>query len=168
MDPDEVAKWSMGSEFATHKVDQSHTGGETATEIPNGIVRFFCYIAQNTSNSFTHMCKTKSCHIISSLFLSAPGSAAGGTGWLGQNTRFLHTTAALHPCYYQTRSLHDTVVARLTPEDIKKAREAKQALVKPIRQKVGWMTCTVCCFILWTVCIYPTAIVLKHTRATCD
>jgi len=32
------------------------------------------------------------------------------------------------------------VVGRLSPEDIKKAREAKQAqqaLVKPVRQKVG-------------------------------
>ncbi|XP_029026650.1 atypical kinase COQ8B, mitochondrial isoform X2 [Betta splendens] len=97
MDPDEVAKWSMGSEFATHTVDQSHIEGETATEIPKG----------------------------------------GGTGWVGQNTRLLHTTAARHQCYYQTRSLHDTVVARLTPEDIKKARETKQALVKPTRQKLS-------------------------------
>ncbi len=66
-----------------------------------------------------------------------PGVGPSGAGWPGQNTRFLHTTHTLHWYYYQSRSVHDTVVARLTPEDIKKAREAKQAMVKPVRQKVG-------------------------------
>lgn len=66
-----------------------------------------------------------------------PGAAAGGAGWPGQSTRFLYTTSGLQQYYCQTRSVHDTVVARLTPEDIKKAREAKQALVKPVKQKVG-------------------------------
>lgn len=66
-----------------------------------------------------------------------PGAAAGGAGWPGQSTRLLHTTRGLHRYYCQTRSVHDTVVARLTPEDIKKAREAKQAQTKPVRQKVG-------------------------------
>lgn len=66
-----------------------------------------------------------------------PGVAPAGAGWPGQSARFLHTTHSLHRYYSQTRSVHDTVVARLTPEDIKKAREAKQALVKPVRQKVG-------------------------------
>uniref|UniRef100_A0A3Q1JMJ6 ABC1 atypical kinase-like domain-containing protein n=1 Tax=Anabas testudineus TaxID=64144 RepID=A0A3Q1JMJ6_ANATE len=65
------------------------------------------------------------------------GSVPGGTGWPGQTTRFLHTTGGLHRCYYQTRSVHGTVVARLSPEDIKKAREAKQGLVKPVRQKLS-------------------------------
>lgn len=65
------------------------------------------------------------------------GASPAGAGWPGQSARFLHTTHNFHRHYYQTRSVHDTVVARLTPEDIKKAREAKQALVKPVRQKVG-------------------------------
>lgn len=65
------------------------------------------------------------------------GAAPAGAGWPGQNARFLHTTHSMHRYYYQTRSVHDTVVARLSPEDIKKAREAKQALVKPVRQKLS-------------------------------
>ncbi|XP_061537456.1 atypical kinase COQ8B, mitochondrial [Phycodurus eques] len=66
-----------------------------------------------------------------------PGEASGGPGWSGQNTRFLHTTLASHRFYHQTRCVHDTVVTRLTPEDIKKAREAKQGLVKPARQRLN-------------------------------
>ncbi|KAM7413570.1 hypothetical protein PAMA_020783 [Pampus argenteus] len=68
---------------------------------------------------------------------SSPGAAPTGAGWPGQSVRFLHTSPSLHRYYYQTRSIHDTVVARLTPEDIKKAREAKQTLVKPVRQKLS-------------------------------
>lgn len=69
---------------------------------------------------------------------SSPGAGPAGAGWPGQSTRFLHTTPGLHRYYYyQTRSVHDTVVARLTPEDIKKARDAKQALAKPVRQKLS-------------------------------
>lgn len=60
-----------------------------------------------------------------------------GAGWPGQGTRFLHTSRSFHRFYYPTRFVHDTVIARLTPEDIKKAREVKQAQVKPVRQKVG-------------------------------
>ncbi|KAL6116470.1 coq8b [Pungitius sinensis] len=60
-----------------------------------------------------------------------------GTGWPGQSARFLHTTPSFQRYFYQTRSLHDTVVARLSPEDIKKAREAKKALAKPVRQKLS-------------------------------
>ena len=63
------------------------------------------------------------------------GRAPSGTGWPGQSARFLHGS---HRIYNQSRSVHDTVVARLTPEDIKKAREAKQAQMKPVKQKVGW------------------------------
>uniref|UniRef100_A0A665VII6 Atypical kinase COQ8B, mitochondrial-like n=1 Tax=Echeneis naucrates TaxID=173247 RepID=A0A665VII6_ECHNA len=59
-----------------------------------------------------------------------PGAAAGGAGWPGQSTRFLHFTPGLYRYYCQTRFVHDTVVARLTPEDIKKAREMKQTKVK--------------------------------------
>ncbi|XP_042269499.1 atypical kinase COQ8B, mitochondrial [Thunnus thynnus] len=69
---------------------------------------------------------------------SSPGAGPAGAGWPGQSARFLHTTPGLHRYYYyQTRSVHDTVVARLTPEDIKKARDAKQALAKPVRQKLS-------------------------------
>ncbi|KAF3848051.1 hypothetical protein F7725_021079 [Dissostichus mawsoni] len=65
----------------------------------------------------------------------SPGGVPGGAGWPGQSARFLHTKPSLHRYFYQTRSLHDTVVARLSPEDIKKAREAKQALVKPLSDR---------------------------------
>lgn len=64
------------------------------------------------------------------------GFTPGGDGWPRPRVRFLHTGHSHHRFYYQSRSLHDTVVARLSPEDIKKAREAKQAQVKPVRQKV--------------------------------
>nr|XP_057935207.1 atypical kinase COQ8B, mitochondrial [Doryrhamphus excisus] len=68
---------------------------------------------------------------------SGSGASSAGPGWPGQNARFLHTTLSLQPFFRQTRCVHDTVVTRLTPEDIKKAREAKQALVKPIRQRLS-------------------------------
>ncbi|XP_030299399.1 atypical kinase COQ8B, mitochondrial [Sparus aurata] len=99
MDPDEVGKWSVGSEFPPDASQHSQTevGG-----VP-----------------------------------PPSGASPAGAGWPGQSARFLHTTHNFHRHYYQTRSVHDTVVARLTPEDIKKAREAKQALVKPVRQKLS-------------------------------
>ncbi|XP_036980302.1 atypical kinase COQ8B, mitochondrial [Acanthopagrus latus] len=99
MDPNEVAKWSVGSEFPPDASEHSQTevGG-----VP-----------------------------------PPSGASPAGAGWPGQSARFLHTTHNFHRHYYQTRSVHDTVVARLTPEDIKKAREAKQALVKPVRQKLS-------------------------------
>ncbi|XP_071352256.1 atypical kinase COQ8B, mitochondrial [Trachinotus anak] len=106
MDPEEAAKWAVGSEFPPDTVEQSHTEAGAAADMPTGV---------NVP----------------------PGAATGGAGWPGQSTRFLHTTPGLHRYYCQTRSVHDTVVARLTPEDIKKAREAKQALVKPVRQKLS-------------------------------
>ncbi|MED6287707.1 hypothetical protein CHARACLAT_019027 [Characodon lateralis] len=103
MDPDEAAKWAVGSEFAPGAAEQSHGGvGPTA--------------GMHT------------------------GTAPGGTGWPGQSTRFLHTLHSRQHFSCQRRSVHDTVVAKLTPEDIKKAREAKQVLVKPVRQKVGLKT----------------------------
>ncbi|XP_019717072.1 atypical kinase COQ8B, mitochondrial isoform X2 [Hippocampus comes] len=67
----------------------------------------------------------------------SPGSSSSGPGWPGQNTRFLHTTFASNRFYHLTRCVHDTVVTRLTPEDIKKAREVKQSLVKPARQRLN-------------------------------
>jgi len=102
MDPDEAAKWAMGTEFPSDAADQTQTEAGAA-----GV------------------------H-------SSPGAGPAGAGWPGQSARFLHTTPGLHRYYYyQTRSVHDTVVARLSPEDIKKAREAKQALAKPVRQKLS-------------------------------
>ncbi|XP_035536209.1 atypical kinase COQ8B, mitochondrial isoform X2 [Morone saxatilis] len=105
MDPDEAAKWAVGSEFPPESPEQSQTEAGAAAE-----------------KSGVH---------------PPPGVAPAGAGWPGQSARFLHTTRGLHRYYYQTRSVHDTVVARLTPEDIKKAREAKQALAKPVRQKLS-------------------------------
>ncbi|XP_018518191.1 atypical kinase COQ8B, mitochondrial isoform X2 [Lates calcarifer] len=100
VDPDEAAKWAVGSDFSP----DAEAGA--AGDIPTG----------------AH---------------PPPGAAAGGAGWPGQSARFLHTFPGLHRYYCQTRSVHDTVVARLTPEDIKKAREAKQAAAKPVRQKLS-------------------------------
>ncbi|XP_064840580.1 atypical kinase COQ8B, mitochondrial-like [Oncorhynchus masou masou] len=94
MDPDEAAKWAVGSEFPP---------GLEATEMPSG----------------------------------APLSPAGGSrgaGWPGQSARFLHIAST----QWHSRFLHDSVVARLTPEDIKKARESKQAFARPIvKQKLS-------------------------------
>lgn len=94
MDPDEAAKWAVGSEFPP---------GLEATEMPSG----------------------------------APLSPAGGprgAGWPGQSARFLHIALT----QWHSRFFHDSVVARLTPDDIKKARESKQALSRPIvKQKVS-------------------------------
>ncbi|TNN46194.1 AarF domain-containing protein kinase 4 [Liparis tanakae] len=98
-DPEEAAKWDMGSEFGAH----------AAEEMPAGVP-------------------------------PSPGAAPAGNGWPGQGARFLHTTPSFQRYLYQTRCVHDTVVGRLSPEDIKKAREAKQAqqaLVKPVRQKLS-------------------------------
>ncbi|GAA6229304.1 aarF domain-containing protein kinase 4-like isoform X1 [Lates japonicus] len=98
VDPDEAAKWAVGSDFSPDATEKTETGA--AADIPTG-------------------------------------AAAGGASWPGQSARFLHTSPGLHRYYCQTRSVHDTVVARLTPEDIKKAREAKQAAAKPVRQKLS-------------------------------
>ncbi|KAM4565758.1 atypical kinase COQ8B, mitochondrial isoform 2-T2 [Odontesthes bonariensis] len=100
MDPDEAAKWAMGSEFPPDAVEQSRTEAGPASGMHTG-------------------------------------TATGGTGWPGQSTRLFHTSTGLQRYYYQTRSVHNTVVAKLTPEDIKKARESKQALIKPARQKLS-------------------------------
>ncbi|XP_072546835.1 atypical kinase COQ8B, mitochondrial [Salminus brasiliensis] len=61
------------------------------------------------------------------------GGTPGSTGWPGQTARFLHVSAPLR----HTRLVHDSVVARLTPEDIKNAREAKQSIARPVRQKLS-------------------------------
>ncbi|XP_047450882.1 atypical kinase COQ8B, mitochondrial [Mugil cephalus] len=105
MDPDEAAKWAVGSEFPS-AVEHSQTDAGRTAETHTGV------------------------H-------PNPETATGGAGWPGQSSRLLHTTPRIHRYYFQTRSVHNTVVGRLTPEDIKKAREAKQALVKPVRQKLS-------------------------------
>ncbi|XP_037534001.1 atypical kinase COQ8B, mitochondrial [Nematolebias whitei] len=107
MDPDEAAKWAVGSEFPPEAVDQNQAG-------PAG----------PAGGMHTGM------H-------SSPGMAIGGAGWPTQSSRTLHTLPQFQRYHYQTRSIHNTVVAKLTPEDMKKAREAKQTLVKPIRQKLS-------------------------------
>lgn len=107
MAPDEAAKWAVGSEFSSEATQQSQTEAGAAADVPTGAY-------------------------------PPPGAAGGGAGWPVQSARFLHTSPGLQRYYYcQTRSVHDTVVARLSPEDIKKAREAKQAHVKPVRQKLS-------------------------------
>lgn len=101
IDPDEAAKWAMGSEFPSAAKDDI----QTEAGVSPGA--------------------------------NPAGAAPAGAGWPGQSARFLHTSHFLNRYYSQTRSVHDSVVARLSPEDIKKAREAKQALVKPVRQKLS-------------------------------
>ncbi|CAB1348758.1 unnamed protein product [Coregonus sp. 'balchen'] len=94
MDPDEAAKWAVGSEFPP---------GPGDTEMPSGVPL-------------------------------SPARGPGRGGWPGQSARFLHIASTQR----HTRFVHDSVVARLTPEDIKKARESKQALSRPIlKQKVS-------------------------------
>ncbi|XP_005751781.1 atypical kinase COQ8B, mitochondrial [Pundamilia nyererei] len=105
MDPEEAAKWAVGSHFPPAEGEHSQTETGPAAQMHTGV-------------------SPKS------------GMAGGGAGWPGQGARFLHNTSALHRYYFQSRSRHNTVVAKLTPEDIKKAREAKQALAKPVKQKV--------------------------------
>ncbi|XP_035768110.1 atypical kinase COQ8B, mitochondrial [Neolamprologus brichardi] len=104
MDPEEAAKWAVGSDFPPAEGEHSQTETGPAAQMHTGV-------------------PPKS------------GMAGGGAGWPGQGARFLHNTSALHRYYFQSRSRHNTVVAKLTPEDIKKAREAKQALAKPVKQK---------------------------------
>ncbi|XP_067221788.1 atypical kinase COQ8B, mitochondrial [Chanodichthys erythropterus] len=67
--------------------------------------------------------------------VGAPTGTVKGTGWPGQNTRFLHVSVSHH--HHHTRFVHDSIVARLSPEDIKKAREAKQNIARPVRQKLS-------------------------------
>ncbi|XP_060799229.1 atypical kinase COQ8B, mitochondrial isoform X1 [Neoarius graeffei] len=55
------------------------------------------------------------------------------SGWPGQSARFLHVTAPRN----HARFVHDSVMARLSPEDIKKARELKQSTPRPVRQKLS-------------------------------
>lgn len=92
MDPDEAAKWAVGSEMPPD------ISSKDVSEIPVG----------------------------------APTGTVKGTSWPGQNNRFLHVSVSHH----HIRFVHDSVVARLSPEDIKKAREAKQNIARPVRQKV--------------------------------
>uniref|UniRef100_A0A9J7Z6M8 Coenzyme Q8B n=1 Tax=Cyprinus carpio carpio TaxID=630221 RepID=A0A9J7Z6M8_CYPCA len=96
MDPDEAAKWAVGSEMPPDI--SSKDGREEVSEIPVG----------------------------------APTGTVKGTSWPGQNNRFLHVSVSHH----HIRFVHDSVVARLSPEDIKKAREAKQNIARPVRQKL--------------------------------
>ncbi|XP_026860530.2 atypical kinase COQ8B, mitochondrial isoform X2 [Electrophorus electricus] len=62
-----------------------------------------------------------------------PRTVAAGSGWPAQTSRFLHISAPRR----HSRFIHDSVVARLTPADIRKAREAKQSITRPVRQKLN-------------------------------
>lgn len=71
-----------------------------------------------------------------------PGGTPAGTSRNqqpnpGQSARFLHVSAPR----YHVRFVHDSVVARLSPEDIKKARDVKQSAARPVRQKVRTDIC---------------------------
>ncbi|XP_068441537.1 atypical kinase COQ8B, mitochondrial isoform X2 [Clinocottus analis] len=107
VDPDEAAKWAMRSEFPSSDAPEQSQAEAEA--------------AAETPAGVP----------------PSPGVGPAGNGWPGQSPRFLHTSPGFQRFFYQTRSVHDTVVARLSPEDIKKAREAKQALAKPVRQKLS-------------------------------
>jgi len=111
VDPDEASKWAVGSELPPDEAEQTQAGAGATEEMPEGVPP------------------------------PAPETPApGGAGWPGQSARFLHIPARIHHLrhHYQVRFVHDTVVAsRLTPEDIQKAREAKKALVKPVKQKLS-------------------------------
>ncbi|XP_048120626.1 atypical kinase COQ8B, mitochondrial [Alosa alosa] len=61
------------------------------------------------------------------------GGGGGASGWPRQSARFLHVAMPLR----HSRFVHDSLTARLTPEDIKKAREAKQGTAKANRQKLS-------------------------------
>uniref|UniRef100_A0A8B9GUL5 ABC1 atypical kinase-like domain-containing protein n=1 Tax=Astyanax mexicanus TaxID=7994 RepID=A0A8B9GUL5_ASTMX len=61
------------------------------------------------------------------------GGSPGSSGWPGQSARFLHVSAPL----YHSRFHHDSVTARLSPEDIRKARETKKTIIRPARQKLS-------------------------------
>ncbi|XP_059370727.1 atypical kinase COQ8B, mitochondrial isoform X2 [Carassius carassius] len=97
MDPDEAAKWAVGSEMPADI--SSKDGTEETSEMPSG----------------------------------APTGSVKGNGWPGQSTRFLHVSVS----HLRVRFVHDSMVARLSSEDIKKAREAKQNIARPVRQKLS-------------------------------
>uniref|UniRef100_A0A9J8BGY4 Coenzyme Q8B n=2 Tax=Cyprinus carpio TaxID=7962 RepID=A0A9J8BGY4_CYPCA len=97
MDPDEAAKWAVGSEMPPDI--SSKEGREETPAMPFG----------------------------------APTGTVKGNGWPGQSTRFLHVSMS----HLRVRFVHDSMVARLSPEDIKKAREAKQNIARPVRQKLS-------------------------------
>uniref|UniRef100_A0AAY4CP55 ABC1 atypical kinase-like domain-containing protein n=1 Tax=Denticeps clupeoides TaxID=299321 RepID=A0AAY4CP55_9TELE len=56
-----------------------------------------------------------------------PSGAGAATRWPGQSARFLHTSTPLH----RARFVHNSEVARLTSEDMKKARETRQTVTRP-------------------------------------
>ncbi|XP_036392646.1 atypical kinase COQ8B, mitochondrial [Megalops cyprinoides] len=129
MDQDEAAKWAMGSEmppeFAVQEApgvlqDQgvSQEPGISQDQAADGAPR------EPLSRQAAGW--------------EGPGGLGGPGGLHGQSTRFLHYTSVLRG----TRFLHDSAVGRLTAEDIRKARQAKQAadretLIRPARQKLS-------------------------------
>ncbi|XP_013870435.1 atypical kinase COQ8B, mitochondrial [Austrofundulus limnaeus] len=115
MDPDDLAKWAVGSDPPPDAVEQNQTEPGSAGRTHAGMsTRQTGWPGQRF-------------HILNT----------GQTGWPGQSSRVLHTVPRCQHFYHQTRSVHNPAVAKLTAEDMKKAREAKQALVKPVRQKLS-------------------------------
>uniref|UniRef100_A0AAY4CQP9 ABC1 atypical kinase-like domain-containing protein n=1 Tax=Denticeps clupeoides TaxID=299321 RepID=A0AAY4CQP9_9TELE len=60
-----------------------------------------------------------------------PSGAGAATRWPGQSARFLHTSTPLH----RARFVHNSEVARLTSEDMKKARETRQTVTRPLNDR---------------------------------
>ncbi|KAG7470783.1 hypothetical protein MATL_G00117590 [Megalops atlanticus] len=123
MDQDEAAKWAMGSEMPPEFAGQEGPGipqdqGVSQEQAADGAPR------EPLSRRAAGW--------------EGPGGLGGPGGSHGQSTRFLHCMSALRG----TRFLHDSAVGRLTAEDIRKAREAKQAadrgtIIRPARQKLS-------------------------------
>ncbi|XP_035239669.1 atypical kinase COQ8B, mitochondrial [Anguilla anguilla] len=120
MEQDEAAKWAMGSEMPPEFTGQEMPGpqeGVRDQEAP--------------SEPLSHGAAGWEVP-------GGPGGPGGLGGPGGQSSRFLHYSSALRGA----RFLHDSAVGRLTAEDIKKARDSKQApdrvvLARPIRQKLS-------------------------------
>ncbi|KAG7223058.1 hypothetical protein INR49_015817 [Caranx melampygus] len=110
MDPDEAAKWAVGSEFPHDAVEQNQAEAGAATGESTSI------IMRRVSSP---RCSSRRGRLVGSEYSLPPHHS-----WPPQ---------VLLPDQVCARH----AVARLTPEDIKKAREAKQALTKPVRQKLS-------------------------------
>ncbi|XP_061073825.1 atypical kinase COQ8B, mitochondrial [Conger conger] len=112
MDQDEATKWAMGSEMPPEFAGQGYPGPQEGLQGPEAPREPLSHRAAGWEG---------------------PGAPAGPGG-----ARFLHYASALRGA----RFLHDSAIGRLTAEDIKKARDAKQVpermtLARPVRQKLS-------------------------------
>ncbi|KAJ8403767.1 hypothetical protein AAFF_G00346350 [Aldrovandia affinis] len=120
MDQDEGAQWAMGSNMPPKFAGEEGTSPQEGSEAQE--------MSQPPREPLSHRAAG----------WDGPGGLGGPGGTQGPSTRFLHYTSALRGA----RFLHDSVVGRLTAEDIKKAREAKLvtervAVARPARQKLS-------------------------------